>query len=365
MTIKAGYAKADTEEKVVQKLSNKLDDDSELVVYFASSKYDHDVIAEKMAEEFSDSAVIGCTTAGEIAEGKMYEGSVSAMSVGDEIADLNVQVVDKISDENNVPQTFGKFEDYFGQEMSKLDHKDHVGIVLFDGLSGAEEKIMEKMGDLTNVPFVGASAGDDLDFEATHVFANGKAYTDSAVLALLEVPNGYDIIKTQSFKETGKTLTPTKVVDEERKVVEFNGEPAIEKYAEAIGVDVEEADDKFIHYTLGLMIDGEPFVRSPYQVVDDSAMKFYSHINEGMELSVLESQDIVSRTRKDLDEKMPEDAKGLINFSCVLRSLELKDQGKADEYAELFQKVPNIGFNTYGEEYLGHVNQTSTILVFK
>jgi len=26
--------------------------------------------------------------------------------------------------------------------------------------------------------------------------------------------------------------------------------------------------------------------------------------------------------------------------------------------------IPAVGFSTYGEQYLGHVNQTSTILVF-
>ena len=35
-----------------------------------------------------------------------------------------------------------------------------------------------------------------------------------------------------------------------------------------------------------------------------------------------------------------------------------------EAYGELFSKTPTVGFSTYGEAYLGHINQTSTILIF-
>ena len=62
---------------------------------------------------------------------------------------------------------------------------------------------MDKIGNLTNILFVGGSAGDDLKFEATYVFANGTVYTDAAVLALLKPRVGFEVIKTQS---SGKSI---------------------------------------------------------------------------------------------------------------------------------------------------------------
>ncbi len=56
---------------------------------------------------------------------------------------------------------------------------------------------------------------------------------------------------------------------------------------------------------------------------------------------------------------------GLIDFHCILRTLELREEKRCDQYGAIFSGIPAIGFSTYGEEYLGHINQTSTILLFR
>lgn len=50
---------------------------------------------------------------------------------------------------------------HFGQKPLELNPTEYVGLVLFDGLSGAEEMINDRIGDVTNVFFVGGSAGDE------------------------------------------------------------------------------------------------------------------------------------------------------------------------------------------------------------
>jgi hypothetical protein len=248
--------------------------------------------------------------------------------------------------------------------MADLDFSRYVGLILIDGLSGAEEKVMDRLGDLTNVIFVGGSAGDDLKFACTHVYANGEAYTDAAVLALLKPAVAFDVIKTQSFRKTGKHLTATEVDEEKREVISFNNKPAAEAYAEALGATVEDAPNHFMSHPVGLVSGDEIFVRSPQQVKDRTIV-FYCNVLKGMDLSLLTSTDIVADTRNAVMAKNGNGISGIINFHCILRTLELEKDGLTDEYGKVFSGIPTIGFSTYGEEYLGHINQTSTMLVLR
>jgi hypothetical protein len=59
--------------------------------------------------------------------------------------------------------------------------------------------------------------------------------------------------------------------------------------------------DGFMRYPVGIMIGGEPFVRSP-QRLDKDNMVFYCNIKQGTELSILESRDIVKDTSAALQE---------------------------------------------------------------
>jgi hypothetical protein len=56
---------------------------------------------------------------------------------------------------------------------------------------------------------------------------------------------------------------------------------------------------------------------------------------------------------------------GLISFNCILRTLELEQKGRTAEYGKLFEDTLMIRFSTYGEEYIGHINQTTTMMVLK
>ena len=339
-----------------------------LVVYFASSHHDPATVAAAMQEQLPDATLIGCTTAGEITSGHMLDHGLVAMGLGaDVVGDLSVQVLEGVADGDlGVEAAFDAFAAHFGAHPRELDLEHHVGLVLVDGMTGCEERLMEKLGDLTDVPFVGASAGDDLRFETTHVFANGKAHQNAVVLALLKLERGYSVLKTQSFKPTDTVLTATRVDEGARTVHEFDGKPAVEAYAAAIGVDPAQAADHFMRYPVGVMVGDEPYVRSP-QRLDGTSMAFYCHIKQGMQLKVLEAGDITKTTQADLQravEGMPS-CRGVINFHCILRTLELKAKDQLAAYGQVFKDLPTVGFSTYGEEYIGHLNQTSTILLLE
>jgi hypothetical protein len=342
------------------------DRDPRVVLFFGAARYDPVTLSRGMREAFPRSVVAGCSTAGEIAGGKMLNGSIVAMFLEEDIIeDAVCAVVEDLSWETCVQDAFSRFTEHFHVPVSSLDLRTHVGLVLVDGLSVAEERLMERIGDRTDIFFVGGSAGDDLQFQSTHVMANGKSYNDAAVLILLRLKRGFAIVKTQSFQPTGKTLVATKVEEARRRVIEFNHRPALDAYAAALGIAPEQAASHFFQHPLGLMIEGEPFVRSP-QRVEDRSIIFYCRIKENMELAVLESTDIVADTRAAIESRKAAlgNVQGLIEFQCILRTLQLREENCSEQYGAAFSGIPMVGFSTYGEAYLGHMNQTSTILVF-
>lgn len=341
--------------------------DSRMIIFFASSAYDPHELGKAMSETFPDAVVFGCTSAGEIVSGKMLKNSIVAMSLDSEVIDgVRTEVVTGISNEAaDLTQTFAAFEQYYGEAPDEMDIDKYVGIILIDPLQGAEERIMDQIGDLSNVLFVGGSVSD-FNFEKTHVIANGDAHPDSAVLALLKLRRGFDIIKTQSLCPMDKNLTVTKADMAKREVIEFDGKPAAVAYADALGTSAEEVERLFMRHPLGLMADGDPYVRSPHQVLPGNRVKFACSILEGMELTLLKATDIVGDTQEAVSEKHKSlgEISGIINFHCSLRTRELEAKGQTEAYGRIFSDIPTVGFSTYGEQYVGHMNQTSTMILF-
>jgi hypothetical protein len=334
--------------------------DPTLVVIFFSSRYPAGEVASLARAAWPNARTIGCSTSGEIVTGAMADGCMSAMVIDKTTVPLvEIAIVDDMSNlatVNAACQSLG--------DILYADHETHVGLVLMDGMSGKEEIVMDRLGDLSDLRFIGGSAGDDLAFKASHVFADGVALQNAAVLAVMHVPAGYRIIKTQSFCRTGKSLTPTKVNAEKREVVEFDGKPASQAYMEAVGVSsLDDAARHFMSNPVGLMNGDDPYVRSP-QAFDGQALKFYCAVSAGVDLELLQSTDIIADTRSALaDANRDGKVIGLLNFNCILRTLELKSRNKTADYGALFT-IPTAGFSTYGEADIGHINQTATMVAF-
>jgi hypothetical protein len=368
MGIQIAYSTNPNTDNALKDLKNQIKiADPRFVIFFSSSNYNQDEIAGGVKNNFKNADVIGCSSSGEIVSGRMLNGSVVLMAFDKESADdVKIEVIENLKSSANPKNALDNFEKYYETPVSELDHTKYFGIILIDGMSGSEEKLMENIGTKTNVTFIGGSAGDDLKFKTTYVYANGKSYTNAAVLALVKSNVEFDILKTQSFVTLDKQFTATKVDEANREILELDGKDAIDVYSQAIGELKEAAATKFMTYPVGVMAGDEPFVRSPQQI-SGNGIKFFCNVVEGTELTLLKSTDIVKDTQSDLDKKVAEFGKpsGIINFNCILRTLELQDKKQTEAYGNIFKDIPTIGFSTYGEEYIGHMNQTSVMILFK
>jgi hypothetical protein len=315
--------------------------------------------------------VLGCTTAGEFTETGTGTGGVAAVAVPKPLVRRSASALADLSSgvSKGVRAAVKEIETQLGESLREVDTDRYIGLMLVDGVHGSEEEINEALGDAAPLlSFVGGSAGDDLAFAETRVFLGGQSSHHGAALAVLQLSVPYAVVKTCSFTPADTEFVASKVDRERRIVWEFDGRPATERYAEAVGVAVDQlGSEVFMSRPLGLMIDGKPWIRSPQAVEEGGGIRFYCQILQGMRITLMTSTPLVTDTAVAMRAAAAEvggTPSGAILFNCVLRRLEMDANGWADDFVGALGGVPTAGFHCYGESYLGHVNQTLTGVVF-
>ncbi|MGA2928874.1 MAG: FIST N-terminal domain-containing protein [Solirubrobacteraceae bacterium] len=340
------------------------------ILFFSSTDHDGGRIAHALCAAYPSAQVIGCTTAGEFTERETGTGGIAAIALpcskatraAGALADFEQGV------EEGVAGAVAELERQLGGKLSELDPAHHVGLVLIDGTHGVEERVNELLGNAAPfLSFIGGSAGDDLKFAETHVFAGEVASSSGAALLVLELKVPYAIVKTCSFAPTGTRFRVTRVDVDERIVWELDGRPAVQAYADALGVTPAGLDSSaFMRSPVGLMIDGEPWIRSPQQVVDGGGLKFYCQILDGIDIDLMQSTDLIGETRnafRNAAHELGDAPAGGVLFNCILRRLEIDAEGHQGAFLDAIGVCPMGGFHTYGESYVGHINQTLTGLL--
>jgi hypothetical protein len=207
---------------------------------------------------------------------------------------------------------------------------------------------------------VGGSAGDNLTIKQCTVFCEGRSSSNGSAFLLMEMAVPYTIVKTCSFEPTEKRVRITRV--QHRIVYEIDGQPALQRYAEIVGVKPEEVNNVvFMSNPLGLMIDGEPWVRSPVALMPEGGIMFGCRLLEGSELHLLKTTELIGDTKQALAEGAQRLGKtpsvGLL-FNCAHRCVEIEAKCIDAQFTEAISGFPAIGFNSYGESYLAQLNQT-------
>jgi hypothetical protein len=341
------------------------------VLYFASSRYDPTEIAGPMAEAFPDAVTIGCSTAGEFTDTVTGTNGISAIALPFGILTGALAALGDLDGDvtKGMWSAVHELEDCLEIPLRDLDPSCHLGFVLIDGLSLAEEKVNEVLGNAAPVlDIVGGSAGDDLAFDHTWVAVGHKISYHGAALLVCQTAVPFHVMKTCSFTPTGRVLRITEADVATRTVLSFDGRTAADVYAEAVGVRRDALDDSvWMSHPVGLMINGQPWIRSPQAVTPEGHVVFYAQILPGMEVEVMEATDMVADTRNAVTEArtaLGDQVSGAVLFNCILRRLEMDAKRMGTPFLESFDGLPLAGFHTYGETWLGHVNQTLTGVVF-
>ncbi|MFZ3044909.1 MAG: nitric oxide-sensing protein NosP [Desulfatirhabdiaceae bacterium] len=341
--------------------------DMELVLFFCSSEYDLNVLAEEINSLFAGIQVVGCTTAGEIGPSGYHTHSLSGVSFTTGSCVAVNGLLDRLSQFD-----ITRGHDFAQTLLQRLESRSPgaspdncFAFMLIDALSMREEPVAHALQyALGQIPLFGGSAGDDLKFVKTCVYADGRFHSDSAVLILINTSLPFKLFKTQHFVSTDERLVVTEADPVKRIVNEINGLPAAAEYARLVGVEEHELNSlSFAASPVVVMIDGTDYVRSIQKANADGSLAFYCAIEEGLVLRVAHGVDLVGNLEQTFDQIREEIGPPQLVFACdcVLRNLEISQSGLKDHVGEIFLRNNTIGFSSYGEQFRGvHVNQTLT-----
>ena len=341
--------------------------DTALVMFFCSSEYDLDALADEMAHLFAGVQVVGCTTAGEIGPAGCSDHSISGASFPAGSFAVATGLIDRLQgfEMAQAPSLVQGLLQRLEALKPGSDEDNTFAFLLIDGLSVREEPVTSALQEaLGGLPLVGGSAGDGLNFGSTHVYFDGAFRADSAVLTLISTALPFKIFKTQHFVPTERRVVVTRADAEHRIVMELDGWPAAEEYSRLAGTGLEGLDPmRFATSPVVVVIDGTNYVRSIQKANPDGSLTFFCAIEEGIVLRVACGKDLEENLKQALAEL--ETAVGppqlVLGCDCILRRLEIIHSGLVDRVGAMMRASNVVGFNSYGEQYHGvHVNQTLT-----
>jgi hypothetical protein len=347
-------------DRALAELLEQLDSQSASAnILFCSPKYDLERLGRKLATCFS-TPIIACTTAGQLGPSGFQEGGMTAVSLTSDELRVTPYLIAPLT-ECQERASEAAFAAMSG--LLERDSERAFGLVLTDALSRTEERLAACLyQSLGTVPLIGGSAGDDLAFEGTFVYHDGRFLRDAALFALFETSLPFTTFKVHHVVPGRHKLVVTLADPEQRVVLELNGEPAAEAYAEALGAEVAELSS-FVFSKNPLMLNsgGDHYVRSVQRVNSDQSLGFFCALEEGLVLTIGEPSDPTLALQRAFDEVhakigVPE---VVLGCDCVLRRLEFEHAGTAAEIGALMARHRVVGFNSYGEQYNAiYMNQT-------
>lgn len=329
---------------------------------FCAPSYDLERLGREIEASFS-TPVIACTTVGQFGASGFQDAGITAVSLSSDELHVSPYLISPLS-ECQARASDAAFNAISG--MLERGTERAFGLVLVDALSGAEERLAASLyQSLGTIPLIGGCAGDLLGGQGakgTRVYHEGRFLRDAALFALFETTLPFTTFKVSHVVPGKHKLVVTMAEPEQRLVQEFNGEPAAEAFAEALGMEVDELDSAvFTRNPLLFFSGGEHYVRSIRSVNDDHSLTLYCALEVGLVLTMGSGSDPVSglaRAFQSVEQKIGE-PQLILGCDSVLGRRELEHAGSQRAVGELLARHRAVGFSGYGEQYNAiYVNQT-------
>lgn len=347
-----------------------------LLVFAGPVHFSSGQLAQELLQRFPEAQLVGCSTAGEISQQGVENGSVVVTALHFESVQFRL----------------------VSTELTAMEDSFQAGAALAQQLAGWEPKAVLLLGQGVNIngsalidgmvsllgpalPIVGGLAGDDAAFQKTFTLCNQGA-SSTRVLALglrgeaLQFAHGC----FGGWKPFGPVRKVTRSLN--NVLYELDGKPALEVYKRYLGEHAKDLPGSGLLFPFEMLSGArEPsgLIRTILGVNEaDGSMTLAGAISQDGYLRLMHAQtdallDGAEEAARATLERLPQDgAPGLaLLVSCVGRKLVMG--GRVDEEIEVVHdtlgpQVTLAGFYSYGEISPGNGlqecqlhNQTMTI----
>lgn len=332
---------------------------------FSPNQPDLQRICTAAVAAFPETAVTGCTTAGQIGWTGYAEDDISVV-IGLPARHFATETV-QIADLETLDAQ--SLIDQLVQARTALaeDHGDKpngFGFLLVDGLSLREDVLAATIAPaMGSWPVFGGSSGDGTRFEETWLADGDTLTTGSALVTFVRTDCETRVFSLNHLEPTGRRMIVTKADPEQRIVKEINAEPAAREYARIVNKDPDQLDEfTFSANPVVVRLGDTHHVRAIQRVNEAGELVFFAAIDEGMVLNVAEPQEIASHLDQELSKiKAGREDVDIFACDCVLRRIEAEQTQATRDLSEIMARNRVVGFSTYGEQ-IGplHVNHTMT-----
>lgn len=329
----------------------------QLIIAFGQrQKIEESNAISQLKQKFPNSQFIGCSTAGEIEDERVHNGTICATAI--QFAKSSVishhLVIDDVDDSYAAGHKIA----------TSFNHNNlrHL-FVLTDGLvvNGSQfvQGMVESLPD--GVTVTGGLAADGPDFEKTLVFTHNTSPSTNIIAAVGfygdDLQLGY--ASMGGWESFGIERLVTKAKN--NVLYELDGQPALDLYKSFLGDQAQGLPAAGLLFPLSIQDKKgtQPIVRTILGINEkDKTMTFAGDIPQGARVQLMRSNvDLLIEGSLDAAKKSMEDWQGeppqlAILISCIGRKLVLKQL--AEEEVETAKKqignmVTVTGFYSYGE----------------
>jgi hypothetical protein len=362
---------------IANRLMSDLGHAPDVLLVFASTKYDYPKLLEALKAGCSPKSIVGCSSAGELTHDAHGEGAVSVLALRSDEMKFSIGVGRNLRNDRNAA-AIELLSTFKGKDQT--DYPYQAALVLTDALAGAADDLIEKisLNSGGRYQLFGGGAGDDGKYASTVVFAGTEIIHDAVVALEIVSKKPIGIGVEHGWKPIGKGMRVT--ASEGGRIISLNATSPLEilkahALATNQNLDLSNPGPFLLHNIFGIETREGHQLRVPMGILEDGSIvcaadiPAYSIVHMMQTTAESSSQASAGAVALARAQLKSEEAHVAIFFDCV--ATRLRTGQEYDLEAKALRKaigdVKYAGFNTYGQiarvngQFSGFHNATAVV----